>query len=76
MLPSGLFNHDYEADHHICSGMVDGSGVLYDPAGLDRAEIIRLAKMRSPLSGYDDSKLSQQGYKVLLEEKDRRLPCE
>jgi glutamate dehydrogenase len=55
-------------------GMVDGSGVIYDPAGLDREELLRLAKARSPLSGFDDSKLSTQGYKVLLEEKERKLP--
>jgi glutamate dehydrogenase len=55
-------------------GMVDGSGVIYDPNGLDREELIRLAKIRSPLSGFDESKLSSQGYKVLLEEKDRKLP--
>merc|ERR1719210_3127010 len=33
-------------------GIVDGSGVLYDPAGLDRAELTRLAKRRLPVKHF------------------------
>ena len=48
--------------------------MLYDPAGLDRPELIRLAKARSPISGFDPKKLSAEGYQVLVDEKDRQLP--
>lgn len=54
--------------------IIDGSGVLYDPAGLDRPELIRLAKARSPISDFDPKKLSSEGYRVLVDEKDVQLP--
>jgi glutamate dehydrogenase len=54
--------------------IIDGSGVLYDPVGLDRPELIRLAKARSPISGFDKSKLSPEGYRVLVDEQDIKLP--
>lgn len=54
--------------------MVDGSGVLVDPAGLDRSELHRLARARSMISGFDVSKLSPQGYRVLVEDNDVKLP--
>ncbi|KAJ7863466.1 NAD-specific glutamate dehydrogenase [Mycena olivaceomarginata] len=44
--------------------IIDGSGVLADPAGLDRAELIRLAKLR----------LGKAGYLVCVEEHDVKLP--
>jgi len=37
--------------------VIDGSGVLADPAGLNREELIRLAKLRSPVGNFDKSKL-------------------
>lgn len=54
--------------------IVDGSGVLHDPNGLDRAELIRLAKARVMISQYDVSKLSSQGYQVLVDDKNVKLP--
>ncbi|KAK9447581.1 Glutamate/Leucine/Phenylalanine/Valine dehydrogenase-domain-containing protein [Limtongia smithiae] len=54
--------------------IVDGSGVLCDPNGLDRAELVRLAKKREMISGFDVSKLSKAGYRVLVDEKDISLP--
>lgn len=54
--------------------IIDGSGVLYDPAGLDRSELVRLAKARSPISDFDPAKLGEGGYKVLVDAKDYRLP--
>lgn len=54
--------------------VVDGSGVLYDPEGLDREELARLARAREPSSGYDDSLLGGRGFKVGLSDRDRRLP--
>ena len=54
--------------------IVDGSGVICDPSGLNRAEITRLALARQMVSHFDLSKLSPQGYRVLIEEKDVVLP--
>jgi glutamate dehydrogenase len=55
--------------------MIDGSGVLADPAGINREELIRLAKLRVPVSNFDKSKLSKDGYLVKVEEHDVKLPC-
>lgn len=55
--------------------IIDGSGVLADPAGIDREELIRLAKLRVPVSHFDSSKLSKDGYLVKVEDQDVKLPC-
>lgn len=55
--------------------IIDGSGVLADPAGLNREELIRLAKLRIPVANFDKSKLSKEGYLVKVEEQDVKLPC-
>jgi glutamate dehydrogenase len=54
--------------------LVDGSGSLYDPEGLNRDELVRLAKKRATLSEYDVSKLSARGFFVNVKDKDRKLP--
>ncbi|KAL2422033.1 NAD-specific glutamate dehydrogenase [Exophiala dermatitidis] len=54
--------------------IVDGSGVLFDPNGLDRDELIRLAKKRVMIQEYDMSKLSSEGYRVLVDESNITLP--
>jgi glutamate dehydrogenase len=54
--------------------VVDGSGVLHDPAGLDKAELQRLAGGRLAVAGFDRSKLGPQGYLVLVGDTDVRLP--
>ncbi|KAL1976389.1 hypothetical protein VTN31DRAFT_2671 [Thermomyces dupontii] len=54
--------------------VVDGSGVIVDPNGLDRDELVRLAKKRVMISQFDLSKLSPQGYRVLVEDSNVRLP--
>jgi glutamate dehydrogenase len=56
------------------TAIVDGSGVLVDPAGLDQAELLRLAKKRVMISQYDTSKLSPEGYRVLVEDTNVTLP--
>lgn len=56
------------------TSIVDGAGVLVDPNGLDRAELIRLAKNRVMISEFDISKLSKDGYRVLLDETNVKLP--
>ncbi|KAF2747200.1 NAD-specific glutamate dehydrogenase [Sporormia fimetaria CBS 119925] len=54
--------------------IVDGSGVLVDPQGLDHEELIRLAKARVMINKYDVSKLSSEGYRVLVEDTNVKLP--
>lgn len=56
--------------------IIDGSGVLHDPVGLNREELIRLAKLRKPAGFFDKSKLSKDGYLVRVEDQDVKLPCE
>lgn len=55
--------------------IIDGSGVLADPAGINREELIRLAKLRKPVGFFDTKKLGPQGYLVKVEEQDVKLPC-
>ena len=55
--------------------IIDGSGVLSDPCGIDREELVRLAKLRVPVSHFDLSKLSKNGYLVRIEDQDIKLPC-
>lgn len=54
--------------------IVDGSGVIYDPVGLNRAELTRLATARVMINQFDLKKLSKDGYRVLCEDKEIRLP--
>lgn len=54
--------------------IIDGAGVLYDPNGLDREELLSLAKRRVMISEYDASKISKDGYRVLVDDKDVTLP--
>jgi glutamate dehydrogenase len=56
------------------TAIVDGSGVLADPRGLDHTELIRLAKKRAMISEYDISKLSPEGYRILVEDNNFKLP--
>lgn len=54
--------------------IVDGSGVLYDPAGLDRDELTRLAHKRSMIKEFDSTKLGHGGFKVLVTDVNVTLP--
>ncbi|KAF2478070.1 NAD-specific glutamate dehydrogenase [Lindgomyces ingoldianus] len=54
--------------------IVDGSGVLVDPKGINHDELLRLAKKRVMISQFDTSKLSPEGYRVLVDENNIRLP--
>jgi glutamate dehydrogenase len=56
--------------------VIDGSGVLADPVGINKEELVRLAKLRVPVSHFDRSKLSPEGYLVKIEDQDVKLPCE
>jgi len=54
--------------------VVDGSGVLYDPAGLDRVELGRLAQRRAPVKEFSRSFLGQSGFLVTVDEANVTLP--
>ncbi|KAL3496984.1 Glutamate/Leucine/Phenylalanine/Valine dehydrogenase-domain-containing protein [Aspergillus germanicus] len=56
------------------TAIVDGSGVIVDPRGLDRDELVRLAKKRVTISEFDVAKLSPEGYRVLVDESNIQLP--
>lgn len=54
--------------------IVDGSGVIYDPEGLNRAELLRLATARKMIINFDRSLLSAKGFCVLIDDIDITLP--
>jgi glutamate dehydrogenase len=56
------------------TSIIDGAGVLVDPNGINREELIRLAKKRVMISEFDVSKLSKDGYRVLVDETNVKLP--
>ncbi|KAI1247887.1 glutamate dehydrogenase (NADP(+)) gdh1 [Eutypa lata] len=56
------------------TAIVDGSGVLVDPNGIDKDELRRLAKNRVMISNFDVSKLSKDGYRVLCDDSNVTLP--
>ncbi|KYG44899.1 hypothetical protein M433DRAFT_155085 [Acidomyces richmondensis BFW] len=73
--PDGdLGSNEILLGHEKYCGIVDGSGVLYDPHGLDRNELVRLAKERKMISHFDTSKLSKDGYQVLIDQNNVVLP--
>jgi len=54
--------------------VVDGSGVLYDPQGLNREELARLARERVMVDRFDRQQLSKNGFYVGVKDRDARLP--
>jgi len=54
--------------------IIDGSGVLYDPQGINRKELIRLAKARKMVENFNRSLLSPQGFLVTIKDRDVTLP--
>ena len=54
--------------------VVDGSGVLYDADGINRAELTRVANERKPVSYFDVAKLGPNGFRVLIDEFNVKLP--
>jgi len=55
-------------------GIVDGSGTVYDPNGLDREELNRLATARLMVDSFDTSKLSSDGAFVSVDATNVTLP--
>lgn len=73
--PDGdLGSNEIKMSKDVTIAIVDGSGVLYDPKGLARNELVRLANARSMISEFDTSKLSASGFRVLLKDKNFTLP--
>jgi len=62
----------YSRDRTIA--VVDGSGVLYDPNGINRSELTRLARLREPVGRFDTSLLSPRGFLILVSDRNRTLP--
>jgi len=54
--------------------IVDGSGVVYDPAGLNREELVRLARLRVPVKNFSRSFLGSGGFLVTVDESNVKLP--
>ncbi|UCE06936.1 MAG: NAD-glutamate dehydrogenase, partial [bacterium] len=59
-------------DKTLC--IIDGSGVLYDPEGIDREELTRLAKQRVMVERFDESKLSNNGFFIHINDRNVALP--
>ena len=59
-------------DKTLC--IIDGSGVLFDPEGLNRSELTKLAKKRVMVEQFDKSKLSKNGFFVHVEDRNVKLP--
>jgi len=57
------------------TSIVDGAGVLFDPSGLNREELLRLAKERKTVDHYDVKKLSAKGF-FIAADKNRDLTGE
>lgn len=55
-------------------GLLDGSGVLCDPNGLDKEELQRLARNRQMVKHFDIKRLSSEGFFVSVDDMDRKLP--
>jgi glutamate dehydrogenase len=54
--------------------IVDGSGVLYDAKGIHRKELGRLANARLMINNFDASKLSSDGFRILVDQDNVKLP--
>jgi glutamate dehydrogenase len=54
--------------------VVDKGGVIYDPNGLDRKELLRLAKARIDSANFDPAKLSAKGFVVRTSDRNLPLP--
>lgn len=73
--PDGdLGSNEIKLSNEKYVAIVDGSGVLVDPQGLNHEELVRLAESRVMINHFDTSKLSPEGYRVLVDETNVRLP--
>ncbi|KAJ1798596.1 NAD-dependent glutamate dehydrogenase [Coemansia sp. RSA 2399] len=73
--PDGdLGSNEIKISHDRTTAIVDGSGVLCDPQGIDRAELTRLAEARQMIQQFDLARLSPQGFRVLVDDYQVTLP--
>ena len=56
------------------TAVIDGSGVLCDPDGIHRDELVRLAHARLMIRAFDRALLGPRGFIVLISDTDVRLP--
>ena len=54
--------------------VIDGSGVLFDPDGLDRRELKKLARKRRMIENFNKTKLGPRGFLVHVNDTDVALP--
>jgi glutamate dehydrogenase len=54
--------------------IVDGSGVLYDPQGINRKELTKLARARKMVEHFNRELLSPQGFMVHINDRNITLP--
>jgi glutamate dehydrogenase len=54
--------------------IIDGSGVLYDPRGIERKELKRLAEQRKMIENFDKRLISPKGFLVKIKDQDIVLP--
>jgi glutamate dehydrogenase len=54
--------------------VIDGSGVLYDPVGINKQGLIALARKRRMVEDFDRSLLSPHGFFVSINDKEVKLP--
>jgi len=56
------------------SCVIDGSGILFDPDGLDRSELKELARKRQMVEHFNKAKLSPKGFFMHINDKNATLP--
>jgi glutamate dehydrogenase len=54
--------------------VIDGSGVLFDPDGVNRSELNRLVGKRQMIENFDRKKLNANGFIVTIKDKNVSLP--
>lgn len=54
--------------------IIDDSGVLYDPMGINRKELLRLCGRRIDISNFNQKRLSKNGFFVGINESNITLP--
>ena len=69
-----LGSNEIFLSNEMYTSIIDGSGVLVDPNGIDHVELMRLAKGREAIRNFDIGKLSKEGYRVLLDDLNVTLP--
>mmetsp|Transcript_35917 Transcript_35917/g.101048 ORF Transcript_35917/g.101048 Transcript_35917/m.101048 type:complete len:1024 (-) Transcript_35917:48-3119(-) len=73
--PDGdLGSNEIKISNDRTTAIVDGSGVLVDPNGIHREELLRLANGRLMVKHFERSKLSKEGYLISIEDKSITLP--